>query len=85
MGVAKKPGCAASGLACVGGSAGDASVNAGDVLAHLRLQLNAAGGPGNVFNAGSLGASGSGYRVTVRNAAGASVGTVAIGTLDATP
>ena len=83
IGVAKKPGCKFHGLGCAGGSDGDATVSAGEVLARIRLQPNAAGGAGNVFAGSSLAAAGSGYRVIVRNAAGASVGTIAIGSLDA--
>lgn len=81
VGAAHKPACAA----CAGGTAPrDVAVPAGAVIAKIHLALVPGAGPGTVFAPGDLQAV-NGYRAAVRNAAGASLGTVALGTLTATP
>jgi hypothetical protein len=81
-GAARKPSCAA--LPCAGGGASELSIPAGTVIARLHLSLVPGAGPGTVFAPSDLQAV-NGYRATVRNAAGASLGTVTLGTLSATP
>jgi hypothetical protein len=77
VGAARKPSCAT----CAGGTAtSDASVPPGTVIAKLHISLVPGAGPGTVFAPGDLQAV-NGYRAVVRNAAGASLGTVALGTL----
>ena len=77
-GAARKPSCAA----CAGGGASELSVPPGTVIAKLHISLVPGAGPGTVFALGDLQAV-NGYRAVVRNAAGASLGTVALGTLAA--
>jgi hypothetical protein len=78
-GAARKPSCAT----CAGGSAvPEVSILAGTVIAKLHISLVPGAGPGTVFALSDLQAV-NGYRAVVRKAAGASLGTVALGTLAA--
>jgi hypothetical protein len=79
LGIAQKPVCAA----CNGGVGGDSDWSAGTVIASVRLRLVAAGGAGPVFTASALDAA-HGFRSTIRSAVtGASLGTIAVGSLTA--
>ena len=77
VGIAQKPVCAG----CAGGVGADRQLAAGDVIASLRLKLVAAAGPGPIFGSGPLDAA-HGFRSAVRSGVtGATLGTIAVGTL----
>jgi hypothetical protein len=77
VGLAQKPVCAG----CAGGVGADRALAPGAVIGSVRLRLVPAAGAGPVFGPGALDAI-HGFRSAVRSGAtGASVGTVAVGTL----
>jgi hypothetical protein len=77
VGLAQKPVCAG----CAGGVGADRALAPGAVIGSVRLRLVPAAGAGPVFGPGALDAI-HGFRSAVRRGAtGASVGTVAVGTL----
>jgi hypothetical protein len=77
VGLAQKPVCAG----CAGGVGVDRALAPGAVIGSVRLRLVPAAGAGPVFGPGALDAI-HGFRSAVRRGAtGASVGTVAVGTL----
>jgi hypothetical protein len=79
VGAAQKPACAT----CNGGVGADKAWNPGDVIATVRLRLVPQGGAGLVFSPGALDAA-HGFRSTVRSGVtGATLGTIAVGTLAA--
>jgi hypothetical protein len=79
VGAAQKPVCAA----CAGGVAADNAWTAGTVIASVRLKLVPSGGSGLIFSPGGLDAA-HGFRSTVRSGVtGATLGTIAVGTLAA--
>jgi hypothetical protein len=79
LGIAQKPVC----TGCSGGVGADSSWTAGTVIASVRLRLNAAGGAGPVFGPAALDAA-HGFRTYVQSGVtGASLGTIAVGSLSA--
>jgi hypothetical protein len=78
LAIAQKPSCAA----CNGGVGADATLPAGTRLGSVRLKVVPAAGAGPIFSSGALDAL-HGFRSVVKNAAGAVVGTVAVGSLSA--